>query len=155
MAAWRQRWGDRMSFPTPRPLRGLFERKFRLSMYPTYLNKIYTTEFLKAQKLFNIKVFLKVLVHRMSFINPQKLYDIGDCGVWMTTRPNAVYMANYWNCQTCLKTGSVGFWPRRALGYIWGAGTRQWPLPGLSKSLRGVPLLIASMTKAFRNNRSF
>jgi hypothetical protein len=41
------------------------------------------------------------------------------------------------------------------LGYIWGAGTRQWPLPGLSKSLRGVPLLIASMTKAFRNNRSF
>ena len=73
MAAWRQRWGDRMSFPTPRPLRGLFERKFRLSMYPTYLNKIYTTEFLKAQKLFNIKVFLKVLVHRMSFINPPKI----------------------------------------------------------------------------------
>ena len=73
MAAWRQRWGDRMSFPTPRALRGLFERKFRLSMYPTYLNKIYTTEFLKAQKLFNIKVFLKVLVHRMSFINPPKI----------------------------------------------------------------------------------
>lgn len=43
-------------------------------MYPTYLNKIYTTEILKAQKLFNIEFFFEGIGPPHVLYKPPKNY---------------------------------------------------------------------------------